>query len=125
VVERPLRALRRSIIRGQPLPTLSAAGVDADEVSRMGDFVPPLVWFRDPDGNTLMVASGRTDRQGADRVPRLSPSRTAASPVPASRLQQSSPAARSVVRIESKLSSRSWAALSPDLVELPGVSMLM
>jgi catechol 2,3-dioxygenase-like lactoylglutathione lyase family enzyme len=31
-------------------------GVDADaEVSRMGDPVPPLFWFRDPDGNTLMV----------------------------------------------------------------------
>ena len=35
---------------------LSAAGVDVDdEVSRMGDPVPPLFWFRDPDGNTLMV----------------------------------------------------------------------
>ena len=30
------------------------ADVD-DEISRMGDPVPPLVWFRDPDGNTLMV----------------------------------------------------------------------
>ncbi len=31
-------------------------GVDTDaEVSRMGDPVPPLFWFRDPDGNTLMV----------------------------------------------------------------------
>jgi hypothetical protein len=26
-----------------------------DEVSRMGDPVPPLFWLRDPDGNTLMV----------------------------------------------------------------------
>ena len=35
---------------------LKAAGVDVDaEVSRMGDPVPPLLWFRDPDGNTLMV----------------------------------------------------------------------
>ena len=35
---------------------LKAAGVDIDaEVSRMGDPVPPLVWFRDPDGHTLMV----------------------------------------------------------------------
>ena len=35
---------------------LKAAGVDVDdEVSRMGDPVPPLFWFRDPDGNTLMV----------------------------------------------------------------------
>jgi catechol 2,3-dioxygenase-like lactoylglutathione lyase family enzyme len=32
------------------------AGVDVDdEVSRMGGPVPPLFWFRDPDGNTLMV----------------------------------------------------------------------
>jgi catechol 2,3-dioxygenase-like lactoylglutathione lyase family enzyme len=36
---------------------LKARGVDVDEeVSRMGDPVPPLFWFRDPDGNTLMVA---------------------------------------------------------------------
>jgi catechol 2,3-dioxygenase-like lactoylglutathione lyase family enzyme len=36
---------------------LQDAGVDVDaEVSRMGDPVPPLFWFRDPDGNTLMVA---------------------------------------------------------------------
>ena len=36
---------------------LKAAGVDVDpEISRMGDPVPPLFWFRDPDGNTLMVA---------------------------------------------------------------------
>jgi catechol 2,3-dioxygenase-like lactoylglutathione lyase family enzyme len=35
---------------------LKAAGVDVDdEVSRMGDPVPPLLWFRDPDNNTLMV----------------------------------------------------------------------
>jgi catechol 2,3-dioxygenase-like lactoylglutathione lyase family enzyme len=31
-------------------------GVDADaEVSRMGGPVPPMFWFRDPDGNTLLV----------------------------------------------------------------------
>ncbi len=31
-------------------------GVDVDaEVSRMGDPVPPMFWFRDPDGNTLLV----------------------------------------------------------------------
>jgi len=31
-------------------------GVDVDaEVSRMGDPVPPMFWFRDPDGNTLMI----------------------------------------------------------------------
>jgi catechol 2,3-dioxygenase-like lactoylglutathione lyase family enzyme len=35
---------------------LKARGVDVDpEVSRMGDPVPPLFWFRDLDGNTLMV----------------------------------------------------------------------
>jgi catechol 2,3-dioxygenase-like lactoylglutathione lyase family enzyme len=35
---------------------LRAAGVDVDdEVSRMGDPVPPMFWFRDPDGNTLMI----------------------------------------------------------------------
>jgi catechol 2,3-dioxygenase-like lactoylglutathione lyase family enzyme len=36
--------------------SLRAQGVDVDdEVSRMGDPVPPLCWFRDPDGNTLML----------------------------------------------------------------------
>jgi len=35
---------------------LKSAGVDVDvEVSRMGDPVPPMFWFRDPDGNTLMI----------------------------------------------------------------------
>jgi catechol 2,3-dioxygenase-like lactoylglutathione lyase family enzyme len=39
---------------------LRANGVDVDaEVSRMGDPVPPLFWFRDPDGNTLMVVESR------------------------------------------------------------------
>jgi catechol 2,3-dioxygenase-like lactoylglutathione lyase family enzyme len=39
---------------------LRASGVDVDpEVSRMGDEVPPLFWFRDPDGNTLMVIEER------------------------------------------------------------------
>jgi catechol 2,3-dioxygenase-like lactoylglutathione lyase family enzyme len=38
---------------------LRERGVDVDdEVSRMGDPVPPLFWFRDPDGNTLMVVEG-------------------------------------------------------------------
>jgi catechol 2,3-dioxygenase-like lactoylglutathione lyase family enzyme len=33
-----------------------SAGVDVDaEVSRMGGPVPPLFWFRDPTGHTLMV----------------------------------------------------------------------
>jgi catechol 2,3-dioxygenase-like lactoylglutathione lyase family enzyme len=36
---------------------LKTRGVDVDpEVSRMGDPVPPLLWFRDQDGNTLMLA---------------------------------------------------------------------
>lgn len=35
---------------------LLAAGVDADnEIMRMGDFVPPMFTFRDPDGNRLVV----------------------------------------------------------------------
>ena len=35
---------------------LKARGVDVDaEVSRMGDPVPPMFWFRDPDGNTLLI----------------------------------------------------------------------
>ena len=35
---------------------LLARGVDADaEITRMGDPVPPIFWFRDPDGNRLMV----------------------------------------------------------------------
>ena len=39
---------------------LQAAGVDVDpEVSRMGDPVPPMFWFRDQDGNTLMVVESR------------------------------------------------------------------
>jgi catechol 2,3-dioxygenase-like lactoylglutathione lyase family enzyme len=35
---------------------LKEAGVDVDaEVARMGDPVPPMFWFRDPDGHSLMV----------------------------------------------------------------------
>ena len=35
---------------------LRSRGVDVDaEVSRMGDPVPPIFWFRDPEANTLMV----------------------------------------------------------------------
>jgi catechol 2,3-dioxygenase-like lactoylglutathione lyase family enzyme len=35
---------------------LRAAGADADEeISRMGDPVPPMFWLRDPDGNSLIV----------------------------------------------------------------------
>ena len=33
-----------------------ALGVDVDaEVSRMGDPVPPMFWFRDPSGHSLIV----------------------------------------------------------------------
>jgi catechol 2,3-dioxygenase-like lactoylglutathione lyase family enzyme len=39
---------------------LKDAGVDIDEqVSRMGDPVPPLCWVRDPEGNSLMLAEIR------------------------------------------------------------------
>ena len=35
---------------------LKERGVDVDdEVSRMGDPVPPLLWFRDPEQNVLMI----------------------------------------------------------------------
>ncbi|MGI8414517.1 MAG: VOC family protein [Solirubrobacteraceae bacterium] len=35
---------------------LKSRGVDVDaEVSRMGDPIPPMFWFRDPSGHTLMV----------------------------------------------------------------------
>jgi catechol 2,3-dioxygenase-like lactoylglutathione lyase family enzyme len=35
-------------------------GVDVDaEVSRMGDPVPPMFWFRDPTGHSLMVVEER------------------------------------------------------------------
>lgn len=39
---------------------LTARGVDVDaEVSRMGDPIPPMLWFRDPDGNTLLIVEER------------------------------------------------------------------
>lgn len=35
---------------------LKSVGADVDaEVSRMGDPVPPMFWFRDPEGHSLMV----------------------------------------------------------------------
>jgi catechol 2,3-dioxygenase-like lactoylglutathione lyase family enzyme len=35
---------------------LKASGADVDEdISRMGDPVPPMFWIRDPDGNSLIV----------------------------------------------------------------------
>jgi catechol 2,3-dioxygenase-like lactoylglutathione lyase family enzyme len=37
-----------------------ALDVDVDaEVARMGDPVPPMFWFRDPTGHTLMVVEQR------------------------------------------------------------------
>jgi catechol 2,3-dioxygenase-like lactoylglutathione lyase family enzyme len=40
---------------------LREAGADVDdEVQRMGDPVPPLCWFRDPDGNSLMIVQPST-----------------------------------------------------------------
>lgn len=39
---------------------LKAAGVDVDpEISYMGDPVPPMFWFRDPEGNSLLVVEER------------------------------------------------------------------
>lgn len=35
---------------------LRSLGVDVDEqIMRMGDPVPPMFWFRDPEGHSLMV----------------------------------------------------------------------
>ena len=37
-----------------------ARGVDVDEeVSRMGGPVPPMFWFRDPDGNKLLIVENQ------------------------------------------------------------------
>jgi predicted enzyme related to lactoylglutathione lyase len=39
---------------------LKDRGVDVDaEVARYGDAVPPMFWFRDPEGNTLQVVEVR------------------------------------------------------------------
>jgi catechol 2,3-dioxygenase-like lactoylglutathione lyase family enzyme len=39
---------------------LRERGVDVDEeISRMGDPVPPMFWFRDPDGNSLLVVQSQ------------------------------------------------------------------
>ena len=41
---------------------LRSAGIDVDaEISRMGDPVPPMFWFRDPDGHTLLVVEQPAD----------------------------------------------------------------
>ena len=38
---------------------LSSRGVDVDdEVMRMGDPVPPMFWFRDPDANSYLIVEG-------------------------------------------------------------------
>lgn len=35
---------------------MQSSDVDVDaEIMRMGDPVPPMFWFRDPDGNTLLI----------------------------------------------------------------------
>jgi catechol 2,3-dioxygenase-like lactoylglutathione lyase family enzyme len=34
---------------------LTARGVDADEVLKFGGGVPPMFYFRDPDGNRLVI----------------------------------------------------------------------
>jgi predicted enzyme related to lactoylglutathione lyase len=40
---------------------MKSRGVDVDaEVSRMGDPVPPMFWFRDPSGHSLMVVEEPT-----------------------------------------------------------------
>ena len=41
---------------------LSARGVDVDEVARMGDPVPPMLFFRDQDGNTLLIVENQEQR---------------------------------------------------------------
>jgi predicted enzyme related to lactoylglutathione lyase len=39
---------------------LGSRGVDVDEqVMRMGDPVPPMFWFRDPEGHSLLVVEHR------------------------------------------------------------------
>jgi catechol 2,3-dioxygenase-like lactoylglutathione lyase family enzyme len=39
---------------------LRSRGVDVDAaVSRMGDPIPPMFWFRDPSGHSLMVVETR------------------------------------------------------------------
>ena len=41
---------------------LKARGVDADDVSRMGDPVPPMLFFRDQDGNTLLIVENQDEQ---------------------------------------------------------------
>jgi catechol 2,3-dioxygenase-like lactoylglutathione lyase family enzyme len=37
---------------------LKDRGVDVDDVMRMGDPVPPMFFFRDQDGNSLLIVEG-------------------------------------------------------------------
>jgi predicted enzyme related to lactoylglutathione lyase len=40
---------------------LKAKGVDVDaEISRMGDPVPPMFWFRDTEGNSLLIVQSQS-----------------------------------------------------------------
>ena len=40
---------------------LKANGIDVDaEVSRMGDPVPPMFWFRDTEGNSLLIVQSQS-----------------------------------------------------------------
>jgi catechol 2,3-dioxygenase-like lactoylglutathione lyase family enzyme len=41
---------------------LQARGVDTDDVSRMGEPVPPMLFFRDQDGNTLLIVENQEQR---------------------------------------------------------------
>ena len=44
----------------RPTSNSRSRGVDVDaDVSRMGDPVPPMFWFRDPTGHSLMVVEQR------------------------------------------------------------------
>ena len=38
---------------------LQARGVDTNDVSRMGEPVPPMLFFRDQDGNTLLIVENQ------------------------------------------------------------------
>jgi len=43
---------------------LRSAGVDVDdEIARMGGPVPPMVWFRDQDGNSLLLVEDSGSEQ--------------------------------------------------------------
>jgi catechol 2,3-dioxygenase-like lactoylglutathione lyase family enzyme len=41
---------------------LQARGVDTDDVNRMGEPVPPMLFFRDQDGNTLLIVENQEQR---------------------------------------------------------------